>query len=170
MTVVAHTSSSASNGRSRAPTPGSRRRNASTRNGATTMSPAASPSHHVSQIGPKSAQRALPVSASVVTPRVALTVVLTSPASATNLKMSCARSKAATPPAKRSTRNAPTSASSVLPAAMPSDESTDPAVVRLTAKAPAKIAGQMPRPSSSTAASAMPVGGQTGVAFACTMA
>src|SRR5207245_1974362 len=68
------------------------------------------------------------------------------------------------------TRAAPTSASSVLPAAIPSDDRTEPAVVTLTRKAPTKITGQMPRPSSSMAASAMPVGGQTGVALACTMA
>src|SRR5439155_4434376 len=101
---------------------------------------------------------------------VALTAVLTRPASATNLKMFRARSKTAAPPAKRVTRAAPTSASSVLPAAIPSDDRTEPAVVTLTRKAPAKITGQMPRPSSSRAASAMPVGGQTGVALACTMA
>ena len=100
----------------------------------------------------------------------ALTVVLNSAAAITNLKMSCARSKAATPPAKRSTSAAPTSASSVLPAAMPSDVSTVPAVLTLTKKAPAKTTGQMPRPSSSTATSAMPAGGHTAVAFAWTLA
>ena len=40
-----------------------------------------------------------------------------------------------------------------------------PAVVRLAAKAPAKIAGQSRRPPKSTAASARPLGGQIGLAL-----
>src|SRR5262249_8300933 len=84
--------------------------------------------------------------------------------------MSSARSNAAAPPGKPSTSAAPTSASSVLPEAIPSDERTEPAVLMLTRNAPAKIAGHTWRPSSRTATSAMPAGGQTAVALACTIA
>jgi hypothetical protein len=40
-----------------------------------------------------------------------------------------------------------------------------PAVVKLAAKAPAKMAGQSRRPPNSTAASASPLGGQIGLAL-----
>jgi hypothetical protein len=53
----------------------------------------------------------------------------------------------------------------VLPAAIPRDVPTDPAVVRLTRKAPMKIAGQIQEPRSNNAANAIPVGGHTGVAL-----
>ena len=48
---------------------------------------------------------------------------------------------------------------------MSADVSSVPAVVALAAKAPMKIAGQIRRPPSSTAASARPVGGQIGLAL-----
>src|SRR5262247_972947 len=99
-----------------------------------------SPSHHVSQIAPKRAQLAYPVKARLRTPTVALTVVATPPASAANAK-------------KLRARRTPTTASSVLPAAMPSDEATDPAVVTFTRNAPRKIAGHAEYPYSSRAAS-----------------
>ena len=49
--------------------------------------------------------------------------------------------------------------------AMPSDVPTEPAVVMLTRNAPTKMAGQRRIPKSSSAASARPVGGQTGEAL-----
>src|SRR5215510_11855682 len=125
-----------------------------------------SPSHHVSQIAPKRAQLAYPVRARLRTPTVALTVVATPPASAANAKKLRARRKTSRPPAQRFTSQTPTTASSVLPAAMPSDEATDPAVVTFTRNAPRKIAGHAEYPYSSRAASAMPVGGHTAVALA----
>ncbi len=73
---------------------------------------------------------------------MAPTVVLNSAASPANLNTSTARSKTRAPPANRFTRYAPTSPSSVLPAAMPSDVASEPAVVMFTTSAPAKIAGQ----------------------------
>src|SRR5205823_14774797 len=81
----------------------------STSAGATTRSPTASPSHQVHQIAPYSAQRANPVKASVVTPTVAPTVVLTMPASTVKANTSCGRSNARRPRAKRLTRYAPRS-------------------------------------------------------------
>ena len=73
--------------------------------------------------------------------------------------------KVSRPPDQRSIRKPPTTASSVLPSAMTAEVSSVPAVVALAAKAPIKIAGHMRRPPSSTAASAMPVGGQIGLAL-----
>ena len=48
---------------------------------------------------------------------------------------------------------------------MTADVSSVPAVVALAAKAPTKIAGQIRKPASNTAASARPVGGQIGLAL-----
>ena len=96
--------------------------------------------------------------------------MLSVPASTAKRRKSGARSKARAPSAYRSTRAAPTTASSVFPAAMPSELAIDPAVVMLTRNAPMKIAGHTRTPNSSTAASAIPVGGQTGEALACTKA
>ena len=55
--------------------------------GVTTSAPAASPSHHVTQIGPRSLHCARPPRMSVVAPIVALTAGARIPASAANLKM-----------------------------------------------------------------------------------
>src|SRR5262245_55758480 len=56
------------------------------RTGATTRLPAISPSHQVSQIDPRSTQRAKPPENRLKTPHVALTVVLITPASTMNQK------------------------------------------------------------------------------------
>jgi len=58
----------------------------------------------------------------------------------------------------------------VLPAAIPIDVATEPAVVRLARKAPANIAGHTRTPKIRYAARAMPVGGQTAVALGFTNA
>ena len=76
------------------------------------------------------------------------------------------RENASSSPAKRLTSQGPTTASSVFPVAMPSDVTTEPAVVTLTKKAPTRIAGQTREPKRSAAAIAIPVGGQTALALA----
>jgi hypothetical protein len=91
-------------------------------------------------------------------------------AAAAKVKTSRGRSNARTPAASRSTSQAPSSPSSVLPSAMPSEVATEPAVVTFTTKAPTATAGHARRPSRSSAASAIPVGGHTAVALACTEA
>src|SRR5215467_759772 len=53
---------------------------------------------------------------------------------------------------------------------MPSDVRMEPAVVRFTKKAPAKIAGQKRSPKRSRVTMAIPVGGQKGLALGCTVA
>src|SRR5262249_48899552 len=140
----------------------------STSAGATTRSPATSPSHHVHHTEPYWSQRPYPPRMRLVTPKVGESSVLTRLAATAKRDTSRARSNARGPFAKRWTREAPASASSVLPTATPSDVATEPWVVRLTRNAPAKIAGQTRGPARRTAASAMPVGGHTGVALAWT--
>src|SRR6202035_634320 len=127
-------------------------------NGAMTKSPEASPSHHVSQIGQEFDHCAKPPTARLPTPKVGLTVVLMSTASA-NLKTSCGRSNTRAPPANRVTSHAPQIASKVFPLAMPSDVKLFPTVVRFTKNAPTKIAGHTRNPRTSNAASAIPAGG-----------
>src|SRR5262249_3138106 len=99
------------------------------------------------------------------TPKVALMIVL---------GMKQIRANRATPPGvsnvfrpldHRLISQAPTTPSSVLPAAIASKGETQPAVVALEMKAPTKIAGEIRYPSSSTVAKANPVGGQIGVAL-----
>src|SRR5437773_17916 len=85
-----------------------------------------------------------------------------------NLKTSRGRSKRCRPPAKRLTSQAPTSASSVLPTAMPTEVAIDPAVVMFTTKAPSSTAGHRRRPPTIRAPMARPVGGHTAEALACT--
>ena len=63
-----------------------------------------------------------------------------------------------------------TTASNVLPTAIPTEESTSPEVVRFTAKAPMKIPGHNAIPNRRRAAMARPVGGHTAVALAFTNA
>src|ERR1043166_5191785 len=109
-----------------------------TSSGAITRSPAMSPSHQVNHTNQYCSQRAKPPKHKLVTPRQALTAVLNTPASKTNLKMFRARSKTSRPLANRLTSQAPSAASKVLPAAMPSDVAVEPWVVMLTRTAPKK--------------------------------
>src|SRR6185295_5835266 len=112
-----------------------------------------------------SAQDANPARERLVTPKVALTVVLKSPARAAKQNTSAGRSKARAPLAKRFTSQAPQRPSRVLPIAMPTEVQTDPAVVTLTRKAPARMAGQVRRPKSRKATRLIPVGGHPVVAL-----
>src|SRR5260370_22530735 len=84
--------------------------------------------------------------------------------------MSLGHSNARRPLAYRMTRKAAMTASKVLPVEMPIEVRTEPAVVRLTRKAPAKMNGQKRKPSATSVAIAMPVGGHTGVALGWTEA
>ena len=67
-------------------------------------------------------------------------------------------------------QNAPATASSVFPIAITAETPGGNGVVRFAKNAPSAIAGQTRYPSTSTAASAIPVGGQTAVALAFTNA
>jgi hypothetical protein len=149
----------------RRPQPGRGSSPQNTTSGATTTAPVVSPSHQVSQIEGSAAGVARPDKARLAAPTVAAAAAaagIASPA-ATNTPDACRN--AAVPPA-RETSAAPTNPSSVLPAAIASDESTWPVVVMLTRKAPTAMAGHRPRPPSSSAASATPAGGHTALALA----
>src|SRR5712692_530320 len=113
---------------------------------------------------------AKPPSARLVTPKVAATAVLRIPAYKAKRKMSQLFSNTLGPLAKRITRKEPSRASRVLPVAMPTEVRTEPAVVTLTRNAPIKMAGQKRRPRAINVATAMPVGGHTGVALGWTEA
>src|SRR5262249_54019036 len=133
--------------------------------GVTIRAPAASPSHQVIQISLYRSQSAYPPRVRVVTPNVALTVVLRRAARSTNANVSRWCEKTFLPFANWLTRNAPKSPSNVFPVAMLREVATEPAVVKLTTNAPRKIAGHTPKPSKRKAARLIPVGGHTGVAL-----
>src|SRR6266852_5472645 len=101
----------------------------------------------------------------LVTPIVAATGVQNPPVKKAKTRISRDFSKASRPFANRVTKCQASTASRVLPVAIPRDVTTEPAVVRLTTKAPTRIAGQKRDPRAKSAAIAMPVGGQTGVAL-----
>jgi len=124
----------------------------------------------VNQIAGYSRQSAWPPSVRLHAPIVALTAVLKSPASTTNLKTSRARLKTALPFAKSRTSSALRRPSKVLPIAMPIEGAIAPVVVKFTRNAPMKMAGQARDPSSRNDANAIPLGGHTGDTLALTTA
>jgi hypothetical protein len=129
--------------------------------GVTSRTPVASPSHHVNQMDGASARAARPSAMRAPVPSVAAIVVAASAARIAKSAMSGVRSKAARPRANRFTSHHAATASPVLPAAINSDATRLPEVVRLTASAPAAIAGQTPLPNRSSDATAIPAGGHT---------
>ncbi len=138
--------------------------------GVTTSAPAASPSHQVTQIGEKFCHAAKPATLSVTTPTVALITVAGPTTTSANFATPAGVRKVSRPPAQCRISRPPTTASSVLPTAISAEVSKVPAVVALAAKAAATIAGQTRKPPSSTAASAMPLGAQIGLALGLTEA
>jgi hypothetical protein len=106
--------------------------------GATSSAPPMSPSHHVSQMLPNRSQLDVPPSTRLKPPTVALSAVLTTPASAANRNASMPVKNAERPPANRLTSHAPASASSVLPVAIPRQVAADPEVVMFATNARAR--------------------------------
>ena len=106
--------------------------------GVTTSAPAASPSHQVTQIGSKFSQAAKPATHSVTTPTVALMTVAGPTQTKANFATRAGLVKVSTPRDQWMIRYPPTTASSVLPAAISAEVSSVPAVVALAAKAPIK--------------------------------
>ena len=138
--------------------------------GATITSPIPSPRNHTPHRDPNRSQGCIPVKHRLVTPIVELTIVLTIAPKKIRPKKSRNRSREGRNPITRLSRYAPTSASSVLPVAMPRDVTGPVFVVRFTINAPSVMAGQMRYPSKSTALNAIPVGGQTTVTCSATNA
>src|SRR5690349_14294657 len=114
--------------------------------GATTTAPTASPSHQVLHTQKTPDQGDNPPRTSESEPTVAAMAVAPSPAKPKKVTSVELRRIDPTPPAKRATSVAPTTASSVLPPAIASEVKTVPAVVRLTRNAPARTEGQSHRP------------------------
>lgn len=131
--------------------------------------PIASPSHHTLHSGPKPDQSCTPPRHRLVTPIVALTAVLNPAASTTSPNTSFTRLSEPRNPIRLSSQ-APTTASSIFPTAMPHAVSTGSFAVTFAANAPSKIPGQTRKPRISRAASATPVGGQTAVTCSATSA
>src|ERR671924_1107758 len=116
-----------------------------------------SPSHHTRHADHVSSGSESP-RLTLATPIVALIVVLRIAAKATRAKMSRSLRRVGRNPTQASS-DAPTTASSVFPAAIPSAVYTGTSVVALAANAPTAIAGHIRRPPSTSATSASPVGG-----------
>jgi hypothetical protein len=82
----------------------------------------------------------------------------------TNISTSCTRTKRRGTPRWRRTSVAMANVCSVLPVAITAAAASAPSTVRLAAKLPSKTPGQRRVPQRSSAASAMPEGGQIAVA------
>ncbi len=142
-------------------------------NGATRRIPVESPSHHVSHTVPYTGRGAIPARETLVGPTLAATADATS-ATAVNVNTSRARSNGLRAPTSRRSRSAPTRASAVLPIQI-ADETTTIVtalaawfarkVTTFARNAPSMIPGHTPYPKRTTAARAIPEGGQTGEAF-----
>ena len=108
----------------------------------------------------------VPAAQALAVPIVALSVVLASrPARSTP---ACRGRRSSSPGArpKRRTRRAPATASSVLPAEMPSAASTGTSADALTAKAPSATAGQSESPAEQQRGQRDPRGAHTAAAIA----
>jgi hypothetical protein len=132
------------------------------RMGATSSAPIASPTHQTSHVPWNVADcGSRPATATVVTPRVALSTGLAAAArsSATTSRRRSKRNDA--PPTARRIA-APATASRVFPIAIPAATSGASSLCQLARNAPAATPGQSRDPKRRRTASAMPVGGQTG--------
>jgi hypothetical protein len=143
---------------------GSRGRDDHTRsNGATTRSPSMSPNHQARSVGQIMAWGTAPPASRLKTPMVALKMVLKIAASRTSAATSWIRSNRGSKRTRRSSAD-PASASSVFPAPIANAAGKEAPAIRFTQAAPRRMPGHSRLPKRRSAASAMPVGGQTRVA------
>ena len=105
----------------------------------------------------------------LVAPMVALTIVLRRAPPTMSARASRNRSRVVRKP-RRWSSHAPTTASNVFPTAIPPAVQSGWSRVALARKAPRVMPGQARGPSTRSAASAMPVGGQTTVTCLATKA
>jgi hypothetical protein len=131
--------------------------------GVTTTAPIASPSHHARQASSTCSPVMTPPIARLVTPIDALTTGARAAPIPTSTTTSCTRSKLDRSPARRMA-HAPSTASSVLPAAIAIATATGAPVQRFATNAPTITPGHMRGPSNNSAANEMPVAGHTSVA------
>jgi hypothetical protein len=100
-----------------------------------------SPSHHVRQTEPMSSASISPPASRLPTPTVALTIVLTTPASTTSAITSLTLSSEGRKSANRCRRYAPARASSVLPVVIPRTVWSGTPVQAFARKAPSATPG-----------------------------
>jgi hypothetical protein len=139
------------------------------RKGANTRTPIASPAHHTDQAESRSSDAIEPVATRTPTPIVALIVMLRSAPTNTSAIASRRRSSAGRKPI-RASRVAATSGASVLPVAVTAAAAGDEVIGKLTRNAPIATPGHSREPKIRNEASAMPVGGHSGVMFCSTRA
>ena len=148
--------------------PGSSRKRArDNRNGATVRTPIASPVHHTVQALTRLSELIAPETTSVPAPIVALMSMLARAPRKTIANASCRRSSCRRKPTLARSMAA-TKGASVLPAAVTAAASGPSLIGRFTAKAATAIPGHNDRPNSRNAATAIPVGGHSGVTFCST--
>jgi hypothetical protein len=137
--------------------------------GATVRMPAMSPAHQMTHADGSDPTASVPLAHRLVTPMLALIVVLTGAASPASARTSRTRSSP-TPKSARRSSHAPASASKVLPSAIAALTHSGTDVEALNSSAPSATPGTARRPSSRTAARAIPLGGQMGAMLVWTKA
>jgi hypothetical protein len=138
--------------------------------GATISAPIASPSHQSNHSAPNRSHGCTPARQRVETPTVALTMVQRTAPISRSARTSGTRRRPSSNRGSRRSAHTATTLSRVLPVARMSAVHSGASVPALTANAPTHTAGQKRRPPRSSAASAMPVGGQTVVTCSATKA
>src|SRR5690349_19996810 len=127
--------------------------------------PKPSPIHHVSHSGVRAALGLGSPNQTLRLPIVALTSGARTAAYTTNVSTSPTELKEFLQRFDLFRRNQAANASSVFPVAMPNVKGIGRLVGKFAASAPRKTPGRTRGPKMSTAAIAIPVGGQTGVTF-----
>src|ERR1700729_382403 len=130
--------------------------------GATKSTPIASPVHHTHQTDGKALHGTIRASARSATPLVADTVIATADPNTASRRTSRTRSSAFSK-SNRRRRKAPNTGASVLPVAIAAAVQIGSELRALLTNAPIQMPGHTRYPQSKSAASAMPVGGQTAV-------
>src|SRR6266581_773642 len=133
--------------------------------GTTMSTPIPSPSHQTSHAGPNFNHGFTLVKYKVVTPAVAATLVLTTAPNMTSMRTSRTRPSDFWNPGRRRSKNAANKALEVFPAAIAIAAPWGMGVKKFTRNAALAMAGHIPYPHTSKAASAIPAGGQTGDTF-----
>jgi hypothetical protein len=135
---------------------------ATSRTGATTSTPIASPVHHTAQVARTSSASSAPAATRDQVPVVALISMPPSAATNTRATTSLTRRRSSRNPALASSRHAQTGAS-VLPAEIATTAGSVGPTSTFARNAPIVMPGQHRTPNNSRHASAMPVGGHSGV-------
>ncbi len=134
------------------------------RTGVTTSTPIASPVHQTDHVGQNSSALSAPERARAPLPTVALISIPVSAPRKISPIASCRRSSSVRNPVRRSSAYEQTGAR-VFPSTMASTAGIDGPSGTLTRNAPSAIPGQTRRPRRSRLATAMPVGGHSGVTW-----